>query len=92
MCVCAFRCGWCGCSVVGLGSLGVTLGVFLVHCVLCCAEDFDSARWRELIDDETSSRYIFLFMLLLITFLVIGLSIKVKKKLSIKEVHHKLQQ
>ena len=30
---------WCGCSVVGLGSLGVTLGVFLVHCVLCCAGD-----------------------------------------------------
>ena len=27
-------------------------------------------------DDETSSRYIFLFMLLLIPFLVIGLSIK----------------
>ena len=31
-----FRCGWCGCSVVGLGSLGVTLGVFLAHCLVLC--------------------------------------------------------
>ena len=76
MCACAFQCGWCGCSVVGLGSLGVTLGVCLVHCLLCCAGDFDSACWRELMDDETSSPYIVLFMLLLIPFLVIGLSIK----------------
>ena len=35
-----FRCGWCGCSMVGLGSLGVTLGVFLVQFVLCCAGGF----------------------------------------------------
>ena len=33
-------------------------------------------------DDRTSSRYIFLFMLLLIPFLVIGLNIKQKKILS----------
>ena len=59
-------CGWCGLSVVGLGSLGVALGVFLIHCVLCCAGDSDSACWLELMDDETLSRYIFLFMLLLI--------------------------
>ena len=76
VCVCAYQCGWCGCSVVGLDSLAVTLGVFLVHCVLCCAGDFYSACWRGLMDDETSSHYIFLFMLLLIPFLVIGLSIK----------------
>ena len=63
--------------MVGLGSLGVTLGIFLVHYVLRCAGDFASACWWELMDDETSSRYIFLFMLLLIPFLVIGLSIKV---------------
>ena len=75
-CACTFQFGWCGCSVVGLGSLGVTLGVFLAYCVLCCAGDFDSASWRELMDDETSSRYIFLFMLLLIAFLVIDLSTK----------------
>ena len=71
-----FQCGWCGCSVVGLGPLGVTSGVFLVHCVLCCAGGFYLARWRGLMDDETSSHYVFLFMLLLIPFLVIGLSIK----------------
>ena len=71
-----FRCEWCGCSVVGLGSLGVTLGVFLVHCVLCCAGGFYPACWLGPMDDETSSRYIFLSMLLLIPFLVIGLSIK----------------
>ena len=76
VCACAFQCRWYDCSVVGLGSLGMTLGVFLVHCVLCCVGDFDSACWRELIDDDTSSRYIFLFMFLLIPFLVIGLSIK----------------
>ena len=52
------------------------MGVFLVHCVLCCAGDFDPGCWRELMDDETSSLYIFLFMLLLIPFLVISLSIK----------------
>ena len=66
----------CGCSVVGLGFLGVTLGVILFHCVLCCAGDSDSACWQELMDDGTSTPYIFLFMLLLIPFLVIGLSIK----------------
>ena len=57
-----FRCGWCGCSVVGLGSLGVTLGVFLVHCVLCCAGGFYPACWRGLMDYETSFHHIFLFM------------------------------
>ena len=41
-----FRYGWCGCSVVGLGSLGVTLGVFLVHCILCCVGGFYPACWR----------------------------------------------
>ena len=66
------RCGWCGCSVVGLGSLGVTLGVFLVQCVFCRAEGFYPACWRGLMDDETSFHNIFLFMLLLIPFLVIG--------------------
>ena len=71
-----FRCGWCGCSVVGLGSLGVTLGVFLVHCVLCCAGGFLPSMLVGLMDDETSCHYIFLFMLLPIPFLVIGLSIK----------------
>ena len=71
-----FQCRWCGCSVVGLGSLRVTLGILLVHCVLCCVGGFYSACWRGLMDDETSSYYIFLFMLLLIPFLVIGLSIK----------------
>ena len=75
-CACAFQCGWCGCSVVGLGSVGVTLGIFLVLCVLCCVGGSDSACWQELMDDGISSRYIFLFMLLLISFLVIGLSIK----------------
>ena len=54
----------------------MTLCIFLVHCVLCCAGDFDSACCRELMGDETWSRYIFLFMLLLIPFLVIGLSTK----------------
>ena len=62
--------------MVGLGSVGVTLGIFLVLCVLCCVGGSDSACWQELMDDGTSSRYIFLFMLLLISFLVIGLSIK----------------
>ena len=62
--------------MVGLGSLGVTLGVFLVHCVLCCAGGFYPACWRGLLIDDTPSHYIFLFMLLLIPFLVIGLSIK----------------
>ena len=71
-----FQCGWCGCSVVGMGSLGVTLGVFLAHCVLCCVGGFCPACWRGLMDDETSSHYIFLFMLLLIPFLVISLNIK----------------
>ena len=56
-------------------ALGMTLGVFLFH-VLSCTEDFDSGCWEELMDDETSSRYIFLLMLLLIPFLLIGLSIK----------------
>ena len=66
--ICAFRCGWCGCSVVGLGSLGCRLGsLCLVLCGRLC-----SACWRGLMDDETSSHYIFLFMLLLIPFLVIG--------------------
>ena len=54
----------------------VTLGVFLVDCVLCSAGGFDSACWRGLMDDETSCHYILLFMLLLIPFLLIGLSIK----------------
>ena len=54
--------GWPGLS-------GVTLGIFLVHCVLCCAAHFDFAYWWELMDDETSSRYIFFVMLLLILFL-----------------------
>ena len=71
-----FQCVWCGSSVVGLGSLGVKLGVLLVHCVLCCAGGFYPACWLGLMDDVTSSHYIFLFMLLLIPFLVIGLSIK----------------
>ena len=53
-------------------ALGVTLCVFLVHCVWCCAGDSDSACWRELMDDRTSSPYIFLFMLLLIPFVVVG--------------------
>ena len=59
-------------------ALGVTMGVFLVDCVLCCAGDIDSWCWEELMDDETLSRYIFLLMLmlLLIPFFVIGLSIK----------------
>ena len=76
VCVCTFRCGWSGCSVIGLGSLGVTLGVFLFHCVLWRAGGFYSAGWRGLMDDEASSHYVFLFMLLLIAFLVIDLSIK----------------
>ena len=41
-------------------ALGMTLGVFLVDCVMCCAEDFDSGCWEELMDDETLSRYIIL--------------------------------
>ena len=77
-CAGAFQCGLCGCSVVGLGALGEILGVFLVHCVLCCAGDSDSACLRELMNDGTSSPYIFLLMLLLIPFLVIDLSIKAK--------------
>ena len=43
---------------------------------------FKSQCWRALTDDETSSHYIFLFMLLLIPFLVIGLSIKANIKKS----------
>ena len=43
-CAGVFRCGWCGCSWVDLGALGVILGVFLVHCVLCCVGGSDSAR------------------------------------------------
>ena len=31
--ICAFWCGWCGCSMVGLGSLGFLLG-FL--CLVLC--------------------------------------------------------
>ena len=50
-----FRCGWCDYSVIGLGSLGVTLGVFLVNCVLCCVGGFYPTCWRGLMDDETSS-------------------------------------
>ena len=63
-------------SVVGLGSLEVTLGVFLVHRVLCCAGGFLPSMLVGLMDDETSCHYIFFFMLLPIPFLVIGLSIK----------------
>ena len=48
-----FRFGWCGCSVVGLDCMRVTLGVFSVHCVLCFAEGFYPACWRRLMDDET---------------------------------------
>ena len=55
-------------------ALGVTLGVVLVDSVLCSAGDFGSGCWEELMDGETSSRYI-LLMLLLIPFLVIRLSI-----------------
>ena len=47
-------------------------GIILVHCVLCCAGDSGSARWRELMENGISSPYIFLFILLLIPFLVIG--------------------
>ena len=72
VCICAFWCGWCSCSVVALGSLGCLLGLLcLVLCLRLC-----SACLRGLMDDETSSHYIFLFMLLLIPFHVIGLSIK----------------
>ena len=60
--------GWSGLSG---GDLGCLLGSL---CPVMCG-DFDSTCSLELMDDETSSRYIFLFMLLLIHFLVIGLSI-----------------
>ena len=79
--MCAFRCGWCGwcgwcgCSVVGLGSLGCPLGSL---CFMLCGR-LCSACWRGLMNDETLSHYIFLFMLLLVPFLVIGLSIKANK-------------
>ena len=43
------------------------------------------ACWLELMDDETSSRYIFLFMLLLIPFLVIGLSIIKSKYIQLNQ-------
>ena len=70
--ICAFWCGWFGCSMVGLGSLGFLLGLLcLVLFGRLC-----SACLRGLMDDETSSHYIFLFLLLLIPFHVIGLSIK----------------
>ena len=58
--------------MVSLGSLGCLLGLLcLVLCGRLC-----SACLRGLMDDETSPHYIFLFMLLLIPFHVIGLSIK----------------
>ena len=44
-------------------------------CLLLCGR-LCSACLRGLMDDETSSHYIFLFMLLLIPFHVIGLSSK----------------
>ena len=49
VCICAFWCGWCVCSVVGLGFLGCLLGsLCLVLCGRLC-----SACWRGLMDDET---------------------------------------
>ena len=74
-CAGVFRCVWCGCSGVGLGALEVILGVVLGG-VLCCAGGSDSACWQEVMDDGTSSPYILLFMLLLISFLVIGQALK----------------
>ena len=53
------------------GDLGCLLGSL---CLVLCGRLLPC--WRGLMDDETSSHYIFLFMLLLIPFLVIGLSIK----------------
>ena len=54
------------------GRSGMMLGVFLVHCVLCYAGGSDSACWWEMMDGGTLSPYIFLFMILLIPFHVIG--------------------
>ena len=62
-----FWCSRCGCSCVDVGALRLILDVFLVHSVLCCMWGSDSACWREMIDGGTSSPYVFLFMLLLIT-------------------------
>ena len=69
-----FQCDVFQRSGVGLGALGLILGVFLVHCVLCCAGDSDSAllAGHNRYDGGTSSPYIFLFMLLLVPFYVIG--------------------
>ena len=61
-CAGVFWCGRCDCFGVGLGALGVILGAFLVHCVLCYAWSSDSVCWREPMDSGTSSPYIFLFM------------------------------
>ena len=39
--ICTFWCGWCGCSVVGLGSLGCLLGLLcLVLCLRLCSACF----------------------------------------------------
>ena len=76
------QCAFALFGVGGVGGVAVlwlawalwgTLAVFFVSCVV---READPACWWELMDDETSSHYIFLFMLLLIPFLVIGLSIK----------------
>ena len=68
----------CALALFGVGGVAVPWlsGGDLGHLLgsLSCAVR-DSACWWELMDDETSSLYIFLFMLLLILFLVIGLSI-----------------
>ena len=76
------------CSVVGLGSLEVTLHLFLVHCILCYLGGFYSACWERVMEDETLFHYIFLFLLLLIPFLVIGLRIKAFAKLAILGVQN----
>ena len=67
VCVCAFGVG--GVAVLWLAwALWVDLGCLLGSLVLCCAGGFCPAYWRGLMEDETSSHYIFLFMLLLIPF------------------------
>ena len=58
--------------MVGLGSLRLLLGLL---CLVLCGRLCSACLWG-LMDDENSSHYIFLFMLLLIPFHVIGLSIK----------------
>ena len=66
--------GWLFCDWPGLS--GGDLQCLLGSLCLVLMGGFYPACWQGLMDDETSPCYIFLFVLLLIPFLVIGLCIK----------------